>query len=44
MKLTTASVNLEDGWANTKNIELNEIVVWGGQLSDRSIKHVESVI
>ena len=44
MKLTTASMNLEDVWANTKNVELNEIVVRGGQLSDKSIKHVESVV
>ena len=44
MKLTTANMDLEDDWANTKNIELNEIVVRGGQLSYKSIKHVESVI
>ena len=29
---------------NTKNTELNEIVVWVGQLSYKSIKHVGSVI
>ena len=37
-------MDLEDDKANTKNIELNEIVVRGGQLSDKSIKHVQSVI
>ena len=44
MKLTTASMDLEDDQASTKNIELNEIVVRGGQLSYKSIKHVVSVI
>ena len=44
MNLTTASVNLEYDWANTKNIKLNEIVVRGGQLSDKSIKQVERMI
>ena len=44
MKLTTASMNLEDDKANIKNVELNEIVVWGGQLSYKSIKPVRSVI
>ena len=33
MKLTTASMDFEDDQASTKNIELNEIVVQGGQLS-----------
>ena len=44
MKLTTASIDLEDDQASTKNIELNEIVVWEDQLSYKSIKHVVSVI
>ena len=44
MKLTTTSMDLEDDQASTKNIELNEIVVRGGQLSYKSIKHVVSVI
>ena len=33
MKLTTANMDLKDDQANTKNIELNEIVVRWGQLS-----------
>ena len=33
MMLTTTSMDLEDDQASTKNIELNEIVVRGGQLS-----------
>ena len=44
MKLTTASMDLKDDQASTKNIKLNEIVVRGGQLSYKSIKHVISVI
>ena len=44
MKLTTTSMDLEDDQASTKNIELNEIVVRGGQSSYKSIKHVVSVI
>ena len=44
MKLTIASMDLEDNHASTRNIELNEIVVRGGQLSYKSIKHVVSVI
>ena len=44
MKLTTTIMDLEDDQASTKNIELNEIVVWGGQLSHESVKHVASVI
>ena len=44
MELTIASMDLEDDQANTKNIELNEIVVRGGQLSHKSVKHVVSVI
>ena len=44
MKLTTASMNLKDDQANIKNIELNEIVVRGGQLSYKSIKPVRSMI
>ena len=44
MKLTIASMDLEDDQASTKNIELNEIVVWGDQLSYKSIEHVVSVI
>ena len=44
MKLTTASMDLEDDQASTKNIKLNEIVLRGGQLSYKSIKHVISVI
>ena len=39
-----ASVNLEYDWVNTKNVKLNEIVVQGGQLLDKSIKHFESMI
>ena len=44
MELTTASMDLEDDQASTKNIEMNEIVVRGGQLSHESVKHVVSVI
>ena len=44
MKLTTASMDLEDDQASTRNIELNEIVVRGGHLSYKSIKHVVSAI
>ena len=44
MELTIASMDLEDDQANTKNIELNEIVVRGGQLSHKSVKHVVNVI
>ena len=44
MKLTTASMDLEDDQASTKNIELDEIVIRGGQLSCKLIKHVVSVI
>ena len=33
MELTTVIMDLEDDQASTKNIELNEIVVQGGQLS-----------
>ena len=44
MKLTTVSMDFEDDQASTKNIELNEIVVRGGQLSYKSIKHVVSII
>ena len=39
MKLTTTNMDLEDDQANTRNIELNEIVVRWGQLSSKSIKH-----
>ena len=44
MELTTASMDLEDDQASTKNIEMKEIVVRGGQLSHESVKHVVSVI
>ena len=44
MNLTTASMDFEDDQASTKNIELNEIIVRGGQLSYKSIKHVVSII
>ena len=44
MKLTTASMDLEDDQVSTMNIELNEIIVRGGQLSYKSIKHVISAI
>ena len=44
MKLTTASMDLEDDQVSTRNIELNEIVVRGGPLSYESIKHVISAI
>ena len=44
MKLTTAIMDFEDDQASTKNIELNEIIVRGGQLSYKSIKHVVSII
>ena len=44
MKLTTASMDLEDDQASTENIELDEIVIRGGQLSCKLIKHVVSVI
>ena len=44
MKLTTASMDLEDDQASTRNIELNQIVVRGGHLSYKSIKHVVSAI
>ena len=37
-------MNLKDDQANIKNIELNEIVVRGGQLSYKSIKPVRSMI
>ena len=44
MELTTASMDLEDNQASTKNIEMNEIIVRGCQLSHESVKHVVSVI
>ena len=44
MKLTIASMDLEDDQASTKNIEMKEILVRGGQLSYKSIEHVVSVI
>ena len=44
MELTTTSMDLKDNQASINNIELNEIVVRGGQLSYKSIKHIRSVI
>ena len=44
MKLTTAKMDLEYDQASTKNIEMKEILVRGGQLSYKSIKHVVSAI
>ena len=44
MELTTTSMDLKDNQASINNIELNEIIVWGGQLSHKSVKHVVSVI
>ena len=44
MELTTTSMDLKDNQASINNIELNEIVVRGGQLSHKSVKHVVSVI
>ena len=44
MKLTTAIMDWEDDRASKKNIELNEIVGGGSQLSHESVKHVASVI
>ena len=44
MKLTTAKMDLEYDQASTKNIEMKEILVQGGQLSYKSIKHVISAI
>ena len=44
MNLTTASMNLEDDQARTRNIELNEFTVQGGKFSYKSIKHVTSAI
>ena len=32
MKLTTASMDLEDDQASTRDIELEQIIVQGGQL------------
>ena len=32
MKLTTASMDLEDDQASTRDIELDQIIVQGGQL------------
>ena len=44
MELTTTSMDLKDNQASINNIELNEIVVRGGQLSHKSVKHVVSAI
>ena len=44
MNLTTAKMDLEYNQASTKNIEMKEILVRGGQLSYKSIKHVVSAI
>ena len=44
MKLTTAKMKLGGDQASIKNIELKEIIVRGGQLSYKSIKHVVSAI
>ena len=44
MNLTTASMDLEDDQARTRNIELNEFIVREGKFSYKSIKHVTSAI
>ena len=44
MNLTTASIDLEDDQARTRNIELNEFTVREGKFSYKSIKHVRSAI
>ena len=44
MKLTTAKMKLGGDQASIKNIELKEIIVRGGQLSYKSVKHVVSAI
>ena len=43
-KLTTAKMDLKYDQASTKNIEMKEILIRGGQLSYKSIKHVVSAI
>ena len=43
-KLTTAKIDLKYDQASTKNIEMKEILIRGGQLSYKSIKHVVSAI
>ena len=44
MNLTTASMDLEDNQARTRNVELNELIIRGGKFSYKSIKHVTSAI
>ena len=44
MNLTTASMDLEDNQARTRNVELNELIIRGGKFSYKSIKHVVSAI
>ena len=40
MNLTTASMDLKDDQARTRNIKLNEFTVRGGKFSYKSIKQV----
>ena len=42
--MTTTEMDLEYDQASTKNIEMKEILVRGGRLSYKSIKHVVSAI
>ena len=44
MNLTTASMDIKDDQARTRNIELNEFTLRGGKFSYKSTKHVTSAI
>ena len=44
MNLTTASMDIKDDQARTRNREMNEFTVRGGKFLYKSIKHVTSAI
>ena len=44
MNWTTASMNLEDDFAKTRSIDLNEFIVRGGKSPYKSIKMIISTI
>ena len=43
INLTTASMDLEDNQARTRNVELNELIIRGGKFSYKSIKQVTNI-
>ena len=44
MNLTMASMDSKDNQVKTRNKELNEFIVWGGEFSYKSIKSITSII